>query len=106
MKSVKTGIKLMIAGALLFTSAAHALQGPYTATITRIEPTYLPGLVAFNLSSGPSCNAGAGYIWNRGPDNNKATYAGMIAAMLAGKPVDVWFDDADSCSAQFIHFRP
>jgi hypothetical protein len=103
LKSVKIAIALMVAGLVVVTSPAHALR-QYITNITSIESTYLPGLIRFSLSTGPVCSNGL-YDWNKGLENNKVTYAGMLAAMLSGKSVVIYFNDNDNCLAQFIHFQ-
>ncbi len=111
LKNVKIGIALVVS-TLLFTSTAYA-SGPYTARITRIETTYLPEFVAFSLSvANPAgCTGTANLVWNGGAgrpgvaENVKATYAAMLAAMLAGKTVKVWFSDSSPCTATYFHVQ-
>jgi hypothetical protein len=107
LKNVKIRIVLVVS-ALLFTSLAHA-SGPYVGRITRIETTYLPEFIAFSLSVPTGCAATANLIWSGGAgrpgnkENVKATYAGMLAAMLAGKTVNIWFSDSDPCAGAYLH---
>lgn len=103
LKIVKAMMALIVAGIIFVASPAHALRS-FVANITEIETTYLPGLIKFSLSTGPGCATG-GYTWDRGAENNKLTYAGMLAAMLSGKSVVVFFGDSDSCAALFFYVR-
>ncbi|MEO7496584.1 MAG: hypothetical protein ABIT83_11440 [Massilia sp.] len=87
-----------------FTSHAFALQMA-TGKVTSIEATYLPYVFMFKLDAGTSlCAAGSTMEWrNEDLSNNRSVYATVMAALIAGKSIMVYFDDAAPCRAQFIY---
>jgi hypothetical protein len=77
--------------------------------VTLLEPTYLPGTIAFYLDNGSaSCPVGRMLRWAK-PDleNNKAVYATLLTAIAAGNRVRFYVNDGDtSCVGQFLHIFP
>jgi len=74
--------------------------------VTLVEPTYLPNAVTFVMDAGnATCPAGSWLKWQKpDPENNKAVFAALMAAMTAGKQVRLYINDGDtSCVGQFVH---
>src|SRR5882757_1466875 len=90
---------------LAYAGTSFALV-PLEGTVTILEPTYLPGQVAFQLSTSTSiCPAGTWLWWRKASaDNNKAAYATLAAALVSGKRVRVYFVEGDtSCTVNNLH---
>jgi hypothetical protein len=98
--------KLVLAlAATAFFSNAHALQA-FQGKVTTLEPTYLPGMVAFAMDVGnPSCPAGTWLFWiNADSSNNKAVYATLLTALSTGKKITFHMNDGDtSCTGKYLH---
>ncbi len=65
----------------------------------------MPGVVSFQIDKPlPSCPLGTWFTWNKGAENNKAIYASLLAAMNAGKRINLYINSGDtSCSGQYLH---
>jgi len=82
-----------------------ALQS-FEGTVKALEPTYLPGTVAFDMDAGnAACPAGKQLRWQK-PDveNNKAVYSTVMAALISKNKIRVYINDNDStCVIQYLH---
>jgi hypothetical protein len=95
---------LALVAALACTSA-HAHQ-VLEGKVKLLQPTYLPGIVSFQMTVGSSlCPAGGWLQWaNADKDNNKAVYATLMAAFMAEKTVRLYINDGDTtCTGVFMH---
>lgn len=84
---------------------AHAVQW-IKGNVTGIEVTYMPGSLYFYLDAGnTACPAGKAMKWqNPSAENNKVIHSTVLAAMLAGKKLNVVINDNDTnCVVQFIY---
>lgn len=91
---------------LLFAAAPASALQILTGKVKDIEVSYMPGQVRFRLSEGnAACPAGKQLIWtNSNPENNKAVYAALAAALSSGKSVSFYIDDNDeSCIGKFFY---
>ncbi|MEJ2653300.1 MAG: hypothetical protein P8173_16370 [Gammaproteobacteria bacterium] len=82
--------------------ALEAIQGK----VTVLEGTYMPGTVTFQLDTGDAtCPAGTWLVWQKADlANNKAIYATLMAALIAGRQITFVINDGDtSCTGQFLH---
>jgi hypothetical protein len=86
---------------------AHALE-EIVGKVNFVEASYMPVAITFQLSgtSSASCPPGTVFTWGKSDmSNNKAVYASLIAAMMAGTSVRIYVDPANTgCAPQFIHF--
>jgi hypothetical protein len=90
---------------LSFCCSANAIQW-IKAKVTSIEVTYMPGALAFYLDSGnTACPAGKAMRWeNASTENNKIIHSTVLAAMLAGKKLNVVINDNDTnCIVRYIY---
>ena len=78
--------------------------------VTQIEPSYVPASLAFAIDvAAGACPAGPWLIFtgttasNNLPDNVKAIYAGLVAAMQSGTLVEVYGTDS-ACAITNVHF--
>jgi hypothetical protein len=86
-------------------ATSHAYE-VIVGKVTLLQPTYLPGVVSFSMDAGsPSCPAGGWLKWaNADTSNNKAVYATLAAAFLAGKTAKLYVNDGDTtCTGIFLH---
>lgn len=86
-------------------SSSLALES-FVGKVTVVEPSYLPGVVVFQMDTGNvTCPAGAWLKWqNSEPQNNKAIYATLLTALIAGKQVRFHIDDGDTtCTGKHLH---
>lgn len=84
---------------------ANAIQW-IKGKVTGIEVTYMPQAVVFSLDTGnTACPAGKQLRWeNASAENNKAVHSTVLAAMLAGKKLNVVINDNDStCVIRYIY---
>lgn len=91
---------------LLMAAAFPCLAYEQTyARVTTVQSTYMPTTIAFEVDTGtPSCPAGSWLIWsNANTDNNKATYATLLAAIASGSRILYYINDGDtSCKVVFL----
>jgi len=94
----------ILAGMLLVADQAHAIEH-VVAKVSVVESSYMPGTVTFILADGTAqCPTGKWLVWQRDPENNKATYAMLMTAIVSGKKVKVYFDNGDStCVPRHLH---
>jgi hypothetical protein len=92
----------------LLTLAATGPSWAYELTnarVTVLQSTYMPAKIAFTVDTGtPSCPAGTWLFWsNSNTDNNKATYATLLAALTSGSKVTYYVNDGDTaCTVLFL----
>lgn len=78
----------------------------FTGKVTVLEPSYMPGAVSFQMGTGnTTCPAGKWLSWKSADtQNNKAVYATLLAALLAGREVRFHFNDGDTtCKGTLLH---
>ena len=88
-----------------FCSSANAVQW-IKAKVTGIEVTYMPGSLRFSLDAGnTACPAGTQMVWqNPSADNNKVIHSTVLAAMLAGKKLNIVINDNDTtCVVRYVY---
>jgi hypothetical protein len=76
------------------------------AHVTDLQSTYMPGNVQFQVDVGTaSCPAGHWLTWaNANTDNNKVTYATLLAAITSGSHILFQINDGDtSCTVVFMN---
>lgn len=103
----KNGVRALalVAGVVVWSMPALALQS-FEGKVQVLEPTYLPGAVAFDMDAGnTACPAGKQLKWQKpDPENNKATYSTLLAALVSGKRVRVYINDNDTnCIVHYLH---
>ena len=112
-------ILMLFAPVIACAISAAANAGAYDwtvnkAQVTQIEPSYMPTRVLFMISSngGSSCPAGTWLTYSgSGSDaaaqqsNVKYMYATLLAALAAGRPVDVFSLGyaANTCAVNYVH---
>jgi hypothetical protein len=89
---------------LLVTFNANSLE-MITGHVKVLEPTYMPNTISFSMTVGTaSCPAGTWLKWNKSEENNKAVFSTLMAALMSGKKVNVYFLDNDTtCIGQYLH---
>lgn len=95
----------IVLGLFAIPGPAAALQY-ITGRVVRVEATYMPTQIPFNLTEGNAvCPAGKPVYWsNSNVENNKAVYATLISAMASGKKITIIVDDNDqSCKGKFLY---
>lgn len=106
MKTLKIFLKTaVLTGLLLMSSATYALE-QMTGHVTVLEPSYLPGSIAFMLDAGSvSCPAGRWFWWSSSDVSmNKAVYATLMTALITNKKVNFFVNDGDTtCKGQHLH---
>jgi hypothetical protein len=82
-----------------------------TAHVTRLEVSYMPNRISFQIdqAAGSQCPAGTFLIWNaQGADeaqqiaNANAVYSTLLTAMMSGKPVTLYGNNS-GCVVTFAH---
>jgi|GEM_PF-2730841 len=88
----------------LFSSQSFALEH-VTARVTALEPTYLPGLITFQIDQPTSkCVKGGWIKWSKTEENNKAVYSTLLAALSSQSPIRLFFEETDTeCKASYLH---
>lgn len=89
----------------IVSSTSFALE-VFVGKVTILEPSYLPGTVAFQMDSGvPTCPSGTWLFWrNADQQNNKAVFATLMTALTTGKQVRFHINDGDTtCSGIHLH---
>jgi hypothetical protein len=86
-------------------STSYALE-EIAGKVTLLQPTFLPSWVSFQMDGrSASCPAGVWLRWaNADTANNKAVYATLVAAFLAGKTARLYVNDGDTtCTGVYLH---
>jgi hypothetical protein len=96
-----------VIGILLLTAccSANAIQW-IKAKVTAVEVTYMPAKLLFSLDSGnTACPAGKMMLWeNASAENNKIIHSTVLAAMLAGKKLNIVINDNDTnCVVRYVY---
>lgn len=89
----------------MLSQPAYALEY-FEGKVVALEPTYLPGTIAFHMDTGNStCPAGKQLKWSKADiENNKAVYSTLLAAFMSGKRVRFYVNDGDnSCFGTHLH---
>jgi hypothetical protein len=76
------------------------------AHVTDVQSTYMPTNIQFSVDTGTtSCPAGHWLTWaNANIDNNKATYATLLAAIVSGSQILYYINVGDtSCTVVFLN---
>lgn len=93
-KSLSTVCAIALCSVLLVTpSPTHAATGPWT-TITQIYARTGSGKHFIYMASGgmPGCyNDRGAYLGNVDPENEKAAYSALLAALLGDREVQVFY---------------
>ncbi|MFL6603254.1 MAG: hypothetical protein ACJ8R9_18270 [Steroidobacteraceae bacterium] len=93
----------------VFGIGASALCAAYelgVAHVTTLQSTYMPTNVQFTVDTGTaSCPAGHWLTWaNADKDNNKATYATLLAAVTSGMQIMYYVNNGDTgCTVIFLN---
>ncbi|ACA85760.1 hypothetical protein Swoo_1472 [Shewanella woodyi ATCC 51908] len=89
---------------LLLSFSVESLER-ITGYVKVLEPTYMPNTISFSMSAGTaSCPAGSWLKWSKTEDNNKVAFSTLMAALMSGKKINLYFLDNDTtCTAQFLH---
>ena len=90
---------------IVWATRAIALQ-EFQGKVSTLEPSYMPGAVAFAMTTGnAACPAGTWIFWkNADAANNKAVYATLLAAQLGDKTVRFYINDGDTtCTGVHLH---
>ena len=99
-------IKIVMLLCLLgLSSSVFALEA-FEGKVTVVEPSYLPGGVAFKMATGnTTCPAGTWLWWkNANSDNTKGVYSTLMTAVVSGKSVRFHFADGDTtCVGLHLH---
>lgn len=104
MRTMYVALFFVFAMCVLFNSA-NAIQW-IKGKVTGIEVTYLPVTLYFFLDTGnTACPAGKAMKWeSASTENNKAIHSTVLAAMLAGKKLNIVINDNDTnCVVRFIY---
>lgn len=94
----------MVLMAWIATGPAWAYEET-NAKVTLVQSTYMPTAIAFTVDTGtPSCPAGTWLYWrNANIDNNKATYATLLAALSSGMRITYYVNNGDTgCTVLFL----
>lgn len=86
-------------------NSANAIQW-IKGKVTGMEVTYMPAEVVFYLDTGnTACPTGKAMRWaNASIENNKVIHSTVLAAMLAGKKLNVVINDNDTtCAVKYIY---
>jgi hypothetical protein len=106
MRSKITGIRAaLLLAAGVWGQSAGATQVVVVGLVTNLQPSFMPGLVTFQMNNGAAlCPAGTWLHWqNADPENNKAVYDTLMAALLNNKTVRLYFDDQDAtCTGAYV----
>jgi hypothetical protein len=98
---LRQGSLAAAAGVLILCTQADATVVTLgTGTVTLMEATYMPGIIVFKISSGDTnCPAGKVLTYSSSnADNTKTAYATLLANMLSGRQVYVYYDNANYSS--------
>lgn len=99
---------VMIATLGLFSAGASAYTWQQLATtVTMVEATYSPAIVAFKVANTPSACSTGYMVWSpRGAtatektDNAKAVFASLLVAKSSGNTINIF---GTGCDVEFIH---
>ena len=89
----------------IVSSASFALEA-FVGKVILVEPSYMPGAVAFQMDIGnTTCPVGTWLFWrNADQQNNKAVFATLMTALTTGKQVRFHINDGDTtCSGIHLH---
>lgn len=51
-----------------------------------------------------SCPAGRWLKWNKSEENNKIVFSTLMAALMSGNKINLYFSDNDTtCTGQYLH---
>ena len=76
-----------------------------TARVTTVQSTYMPTNIQFSVDTGTaSCPAGHWLTWsNPNIENNKATYATLLAALISATSILYYINNSDTtCTVVFL----
>jgi len=99
----------MLASAMAMPAQAYDWNVP-TAHVTRLEATYMPNTIAFQIdqAAGSSCPAGTMLNYGaQGADqptriaNAQAVYSALLTALAAGRSVTLYGNV--NCTVTFVH---
>ena len=104
----------VLLGALCASTAvtsAYAYDWTVEATVSLIEPTYVPTNIVFTVNAAAgSCAQGTSLTWNaKGSDqpskiaNVQALLATLLSAKLSGKKIRIYGNNS-GCTVDFLHF--
>lgn len=105
------GICAVVAVAAAMTMPASAAQQSVNgARVTLIEPTYMPGFIAFKIDKAAgACAAGTYLKWyGLGADaedrrnNVRAIHAELLTALAGNRPINLGVNDADCTVTVFM----
>lgn len=99
-------INFCLAMALVFVAKNASALEQIKGKVTLLEPSYLPGVITFRMDTGStSCPAGKWLKWQKSePENNKAVYSTLMAALMADKTIRFYINDGDTnCIGQAVH---
>jgi hypothetical protein len=73
-------------------------------TVENLEPTYMPDRVSFWMNCETSgCPAGSISSWiSPNKDNVKAVYSTLLAAVISGRKVRVYYNEG-TCTGNYLH---
>ncbi len=82
------------------------------AAVTILEPSYMPGHIAFQIDKGSAaCPSGTWLVYfgqgsttETQQQNARVTYATLMSAMLSGKKVSIY--GANNCYTDHVHLLP
>ncbi|OZY85569.1 hypothetical protein CBP51_00505 [Cellvibrio mixtus] len=86
-------------------NSANAVQW-IKGKVTGIEVSYMPVTLFFSLDTGnTACPAGKTMKWeSASAENNKVIHSTVLAAMLAGKKLNIVINDNDTtCVVRYIY---
>jgi hypothetical protein len=86
-------------------NSANAVQW-IKGKVTGIEVSYMPVTLFFSLDTGnTACPAGKTMKWeSASTENNKVIHSTVLAAMLAGKKLNIVINDNDTtCVVRYIY---
>lgn len=105
MVMVKKLLAIATCTGLVCAAPANALI-PVEGRVTTLQPSSLPAVVHFQMDSGfTDCPALTWLTWaNSNTDNNLAVYGTLMAALVSGKRIRVYFvEGAPNCVAVQLH---
>lgn len=90
--------------------ASYADDWDVIAHVTQVEPSYVPNNLVFAIDKNAgSCAVGPWLFFNgvsasnNLPENVKAMYVGLLAAMMSGNAIEVYGNNS-GCVVSNIHF--
>ncbi|XOV88328.1 MAG: hypothetical protein ACFHX7_00230 [Pseudomonadota bacterium] len=111
---MKNHSKSVLAAGILLGTLSLSAQAAFDAIVgkvTRVEATYMPNSIYFQMNAGTSnCAAGSWFRWAKSTANNEAAYALLLTAAVSGKEISFLVDQIEPngdglCDGSFLYFN-